>query len=543
MTHKATLNETIESDVTFENITYKEYRKVIVTNSQSSITFVNCVFLNTLDFKALFQGIPEYVSFHKCYLLTTKHDRAISVNVNTDIPNITFHNCYIEDLNIEDCNIKFLNLYNTFTGNLFTHAGYKIDFFKIEFDFNTIEALYDAKNTSHLDFFFQNQKKITYLLTKGYDLFEFSMNEIINKYAREYTYFESLGDYSLSRLNIYLGITGGATIQTDEKVRIKNSTFRSFNLKEKFNNIEVRNIKTNVFGLENFQANIALFYQINYSEFNHTQIVKNYIKEKKEETAEIIDKIKSGSLSEDDIRRYESQKHENESKIKEFKGKSIFNITKSDLKNCSFWHISFNGFERINFFNTNIEDAKFSMVKLSNVVFSSSENIYNDQWYNRRIDFKEEYDIYRQFVNVFSKNGDVYNSLKAKSFQMKALLKFNDINWKTKLILYINKLTNDFGNSASRAFFVIIIAAILFYSLFMGTMYDLDISWKGKNFYFSHVKYLFSIILNPLSTTTKLDELNANNYTYFIVFLSKIIMAFLYYQFVAAYRRFGKSEK
>lgn len=126
---------------------------------------------------------------------------------------------------------------------------------------------------------------------------------------------------------------------------------------------------------------------------------------------------------------------------------------------------------------------------------------------------------------------------------MKALLKFDDLDCKTKLILYINNITNDFGNSASRAFFAIIIAAIIFYSLFMGTMYDLDISCEGKNFYLDNLKYLFSIIFNPLSTTTKLDELNANNSTYAVVFVSKIVMSFLYYQFVAAYRRFGKSEK
>jgi len=543
MLKKTILNEVIDNDVTFKDFSYEDFRKIVVKDKSCSISFVNCIFEKTLDLRAIFEGIPNSIYFHKCYFVSTIQGRAISVNVNIDISNISFSNCFVEDLNIENCNIKLLNIYNTFTCFLSTHVGYKVDLFKITFDFNIIEAMYDNKNSSHLDVFFQRQNDILYIINKGYDLFEFSMIKVDNKDAKEYKYFESLGDEYLSRLNIKLGITGSSTTQTDEKTRITNSTFRNLNLKEKFNNVEVRDIKTNVFGLENFQANTALFYEINHSVFNPTQVVKNYITEKQVEINEIIRKIKTNSLSEDDRKRYESQKHEDESRIKGLIGLSIFNINKSDLKNCSFWHINFIGFERINFFNTNIEDAKFSMVKLSNVVFSSSENIYNDQWYNRRIDFKEEYDIYRQFVNVFSKNGDVYNSLKAKSFQMKALLKFNDINWKTKLILYINKLTNDFGNSASRAFFVIIIAAILFYCLFMGTMYNLDISWKGKNFYFSHVKYLFSIILNPLSTTTKLDELNANNYTYFIVFLSKIIMAFLYYQFVAAYRRFGKSEK
>ena len=544
MQTKTILNEVIDNDVIFTDLIFEDYGRVVVKDESCSIGFVNCIFEKTLDLKSIFEGIPESIFFDKCIFSSALYDRPIGVIINIDISKIKFYNCLVEELNIEECHVKNLNLYNTFTYFLSAQRGYIVDLFQIIFDFHRIVSMNINENSSYLDIFFLKQKAVYYNIYDGYVKFSFRMYELINKGSIEYKYFSSFNDNPSQCLNISLGITGANQNSINSEIEIKNATLRSLNLREKFNKIEIRNVKINVFGLENFQSNSAHFYQINHTDFNHSQIVKNYIKEKKAEIDEIINKIKSGTLSAEDKRRYESQKHENESKIKELKGRSIFNIAKSDLKNSSFWHIDFNGFERINFFNTNIEDGKFSMVKLSDTKFSSSENIYNDQWYNRDIDFKEEYDIYRQFANVFSKNGDIYNSLKAKSLQMKALLKFEDVDGKTKLILRINKITNDFGNSASRAFVAIFVAAVIFYCMFMGTMYSFSFTDKGWKYFVLHFKYIFSLILNPFSTTSKMDELVfVNNWTYAVVFASKIVMAFLYYQFVAAYRRFGKSEK
>lgn len=382
MRTKTILNEIVDKDVIFKDKIFEDYKRVIVKDTFYSISFVNCIFEKTLDLYSILEGIPYSIYFRNCIFNSTLPDRAMSININVNIQILSFGNCVIPDLNIEDCHVKHLDLFNTFTCFLSTQSGYIVDFFKIKFDFNLIESINDNENSPYFDLFFLMQKQIGYYITDGYVQFSFSMSELKGKGSFAYNYFSSFSDDPIQYLNIYLSITGVNQSSENSEVKIENVELRSLNLKGKFNKIEIRNAKINVFGLENFQSNSALFYNISHSIFNHTLRVKNYIKEKQVEINEIIYKLKAGLLGAEERRRYESQKHEYESKVKEFKGKSIFNINKSDLKNCSFWHIDFNGFERINFFNTNIEDGKFSMVKLSDIIFSSSENIYNDQWYN-----------------------------------------------------------------------------------------------------------------------------------------------------------------
>lgn len=460
------------------------------------ITFSNCnfenpLFLNDHYIKCSIKTIS--FRFFRCIF-------SMGITIEKDIDYLQIRNSYSNLLHFEENIIGKLQLRNFFCNEINLTAKH-FNIIQIAYETNKLSSLIYKDNIDLLDEFFIKKENIFINLYSNFD----------NAYFLGYGYIEqNIKKHPLQYL-------------------INNSNFNNLNLNLNFDSRYYNNI-----------INGNLF--LNSVRFNYLKI-EGY--------------ISSLNIKNSDIRQFSSNEFTTENtfisnltcyyalntninKPKKISEKNIFNVSNSNLKNVTFWNSDFSSYDIVNFFESFIEDCRLSLVNFPKEI-TNKEYIFDD--IVNHFDYKRaSYENYRQLCLVFNKNGDIKNALIMKANQMKALLNFRELDNKSKLILKINKITNDFGNSSSSALICILVSSVVLYLLFLATIFGISTQLIFCFFENNYFKYYFSIILNPLSTTTKLDELNTNNWTYAVIFISKIVMAFLYFQFVAAYRRFGKSE-
>jgi hypothetical protein len=138
---------------------------------------------------------------------------------------------------------------------------------------------------------------------------------------------------------------------------------------------------------------------------------------------------------------------------------------------------------------------------------------------------------------LFESNGNFYESQKLQAISNDALKKIKDIsNW-DKVILWVNSKSNNHGLSIKLPLLYFLVFTILFY---ISYLYSLDSIFNCNEIDLSLIGYYFSFI-DPTHRTDFLvskDEFNTASLS--IDFLNKVISAFFVYQFISAFRKYGK---
>jgi len=216
-------------------------------------------------------------------------------------------------------------------------------------------------------------------------------------------------------------------------------------------------------------------------------------------------------------------------------------IYKSNLDKVWFDNVAFDDYATISLYRN-----KFGQTTLTACDFPSKykdfdkiqtiENIHYPDKKDKNY-FKTRYETFLQLKKQLEASGNFYEAQKFQAISHEALKNVENLPYWDRVILKINGLSNNHGLSIKEPFVATIVLSILFYFLYLWSLDRMfnsnDIDWNLFGYYFSFID-----ITHRIDFLVNKAELNGFSLT--IDFLSKIIVGFLIYQFIAAFRKYGK---
>lgn len=484
---------------------------ILSTKNQSTLSFQNCIFKKKISFKFNDDlNYPTSISFFDCHI-----DSIDGSTINTKEVSIGIYGSFVENFIIRGGNIDNVQINNS----LGTYFISKV---------NSVHISYTEDN---LDIKSWAKKRPKETLIKEKKSFYLTNIKKISFYSSE--------------------------VSKKEVNRLKNSkNIKSHGLFRGFYKVKglVESWRYLLSQKEKEALNILL--NLNYSfGFPHitTKIVGGYIEslsiKGKPEGEIIIEDIKINNIY---IHEFSPQGNFNLMAIKpilnEKKVNSKFEIHKSILDNTWLYGIEFKDYKNISFYkssfaNTKISSSTFPNVNKLELQIQSLKNIHylNDK---TSTFYREQYDVFLELQQAFIRLGNVYEAQKMKTVAFNSLEKVIHLNFlNDKAILYLNKWSNNHGVSPSRAFLWFILFTIVFHTLNVLSFESIILSFKSDitfELIKENFKFIFSIA-NPFHGISSIaPESEITTYTYAISFLSRIFIGYIYFQFVASFRRFGK---
>jgi hypothetical protein len=214
---------------------------------------------------------------------------------------------------------------------------------------------------------------------------------------------------------------------------------------------------------------------------------------------------------------------------------------KSNLDNTSFDNIRFSDFSLVSFYRTKFSKTVFTSCDFPRDFFSferftSLENIHNP---DKKSDnyYKDQYEIFLQLKMALEATGNFYEAQKLFAISNDALKRVSEIDRWDKFILWVNSASNNHGLSIKRPlilFFCISIILYILYLLSIGRIFN------GNEFDSTLIGYYFSFIDLTHRNDFLVERSEFTGWSLFIDYLAKITVGFFIYQFIAAFRKYGK---
>lgn len=216
-------------------------------------------------------------------------------------------------------------------------------------------------------------------------------------------------------------------------------------------------------------------------------------------------------------------------------------IHKSNLDKVWFDNVAFDDYYTISLYRN-----KFGQTTLTACDFPSKykdfdkiqtiENIHYPDRKDKNY-FKTRYETFLQLKKQLEASGNFYEAQKFQAISHEALKNIENLPYWDRVILKINGLSNNHGLSIKEPFIGTIVLSILFYVLYLwslGRIFNAsEIDWNLFGYYFSFID-----ITHRTDFLVNKSELNGFSLT--IDFLNKIFVGFLIYQFITAFRKYGR---
>lgn len=220
---------------------------------------------------------------------------------------------------------------------------------------------------------------------------------------------------------------------------------------------------------------------------------------------------------------------------------SKIEIHESSLDNAWFDNISFDDYTTVSFYRTRLGKARFSSCSFPTnyTSFEKFKSLENVHYPDKKSDnyYKDQYEIFLQLKNALEANGNFYESQKLQAISNDALKKIKDVDRWDKVILWINSKSNNHGLSIRQPlkyFLLFSIGLYILYLLSLNRIFNCnEIDW-------SLVGYYFSFIDLTHRTDFLVDKSEFNAASLIIDFVNKIVAGFFIYQFISAFRKYGK---
>ncbi len=200
--------------------------------------------------------------------------------------------------------------------------------------------------------------------------------------------------------------------------------------------------------------------------------------------------------------------------------------------------------------NWRIKDCDFSKcgLTINNKDVERYEFIGFNQWFKKiyqeeetdykETEKKENIESYRALKKVANVANDKISEVYFRSKELNAYYKeisFKKNFW-TKILLGLNKYTNNFGTEWGRALGLIVIFAIPLYLL-----YFCSTGFASDNSLYKHWGEIF-LFINPIHHIELFGDETGNTFwSYLIDIVHRILNTYLYYQLIAAFRKYGKN--
>lgn len=140
------------------------------------------------------------------------------------------------------------------------------------------------------------------------------------------------------------------------------------------------------------------------------------------------------------------------------------------------------------------------------------------------------------------KSNNHIDAVEYKRLEAKEYKKEKDIKWHECLLFSLNGFSNKHGTSWIRALWVTLLVTI-FFSLLIICFGQVTISDEANtvntSFFYKFFK-TFIGILNIVNFEGNFKEINLNTLGYYLLYISKILITYGYYQFISAFRKYGK---
>lgn len=545
--NKISFSDLIEGDNFFSNKDYEETLRMFNTEKVNrhgsphgsiKIKFGNCQFRKGISFQ-IKSNVLNFrkleIEFNNCYLVDDNEygrEGVIATVTNNSTINIKFINCVVEGITIKEFTFHSLLLYNS----VFPNTGISITKSQIEKVqiSNCVGKIYlfDC-DKSRVNIFYQNP-----IHNCGTNVS--SLISQLNKESKIDKIFFFPTVYNISNARIVdvrftiLDMTGTGK----EENRCCDTLSETHNLSQE--DIEKSDISIHFNLSKNANEEIKLRKGIfNNLSFKGRSQVKLSIKGVKCNQF-ILNEFSSSKTEIDDFRSRSTN--------------SKFHISYSDLKNTWFKMSDFGSFSSVNIYRSTIERAVFTASTFpkqissfeSLDVTSDSENLIEDQFEN-----------YKQLKLALFSQGNQIQALQMHDKMYATIRKSKYLSAQDRFILCLNDFSNKHGTSILRPF---IISLILIFTLFILYCFSLpNFPFKlgmsnrisiykavteGGSFLYNNFKSIF-ILSNPIHRIESLISINKNiplsGWSYFISFLSRILIAWIFYQFIIAFRKFGKS--
>ncbi|MEX0810890.1 MAG: hypothetical protein WD048_01655 [Chitinophagales bacterium] len=496
------------------------------------ISFANCVFYGKVNFYK-FNSLPEiiFINFYNC-IFYSEFESCLGNNWLDDEKmniSIEYSNCRIRSLWFDESNIKSLTFSNVVIQENVELSNTK----NIEniFLYNTIGKLtIDGGENTKVNVRYSSK----HLKTKSNTKSKFVKSKLLGLISRK------------TELNFnYLKSLYFQFDKEEEKGWVKKgNTYKYFS-----NNKDLNKIDLNVNILIHENKNKTEFIRIKNSILSSLKIIgKSTSKIDIEDSR--INKLSLYHIEISDFKIYNL-------KSRKLPG-SYFNSSKSILNNVWFDRVDFSSFEKVNFYRSTLSKSMFTNVTFPKEIYACP-NINKPKKLP-----KDEYENYRQLKYALANQADQVGALEMHQKMFAAYDSREDLNWEDRLVTYANKVSNNHGISIWRALRLILILNIIIIPLLLPITFSnapYHFGWVDftsfliaiKNTSLSVFNYFFSeenikvltIMLNPVHRVSTIETILNDSYTlssvsYVISFLVRIINAWLIYQFVAAFRKFGK---
>lgn len=219
-----------------------------------------------------------------------------------------------------------------------------------------------------------------------------------------------------------------------------------------------------------------------------------------------------------------------------------FEIKKSNLNNIWFDNVAFDDWTLISFYRTRFGKTSFTSCKFPNKYedFNKFETVENINYPEERTDnyFQNRYEVFLQLKNKLDESGNFQESQKFKAISNEALKQINDISWWDRFILNINYYSNNHGLSIKRPFILLLIISVAIYILYL---LSLGRIFNSNDLDFNLIGYYFKFLDITHKSTFLVDRIELNGWSVFLDYVNKILVGFFIYQFIAAFRKYGKS--
>jgi hypothetical protein len=204
--------------------------------------------------------------------------------------------------------------------------------------------------------------------------------------------------------------------------------------------------------------------------------------------------------------------------------------------------VYFGDFGRLSFYRSKFSNANFTSCSFPEEYktyekFSPIENIHYPE--NRTVNHhKDQYEIFLQLRKALESTGNYYEAQKLQAISHTALNKVPSITAADKFILSINRISNNHGLSIKEPFYWFLGVSISFYLLYL---WSLELAFQRTAAFDPYlIGYYFSFVDITHRSDFLLDKDKLNGWSLAIDSFHKFLIGFLIYQFIAAFRKYGK---
>lgn len=492
--YKTIENQNFSQDFIFE-ITPILFLNVRYRDTDMTFTFRNCTFKNVLIKNFAIINFPNiHVQFVNCYLENLDVKQIVSENISilfsssifsgmiqsSNLKSCNINNCIIED-HIFFKNQKSINISYT-EENVFPKSWEMLLYKRsIKFlDLLKIKQSYHIEDSRKIVFFSKETKK-----------------EKKGVYRKEY---QRLEEFKI-----------GYFFKQEEKDLLDIHLSLKYNQQEETGEVKLVNSSLN---------------SLTLSGYSNSKIS--------------IDNTKISNLF---VRDFSTQKEVNFYNIYPLKNKdeSKIEIHKSNLENIWFDNINFSDYDIVSFFRTKFGKSTFTSCNFpsDNTSFEKFKTLENVHYPDQKSDnyYKDQYEIFLQLKIILESTGNFYEAQKLQAISNDALKKIKQISCWDRAILWINGKSNNHGLSIKLPLIYFFSFSIVFYILYL---LSLGRIFSSNEIDYSLIGYYFSFIDLTHRTDFLVNKDEFNIASLIIDFVNKILGGFFIYQFVSAFRKYGK---